>query len=149
MEKTITYFLRNYRKMIKKIPDDGIAITFNGTPQFKVYGVDREVEQKKVEKKAKEAIRMRKIDTFNEVEVTDLEESLGICDKCGRHGPVVRKGYINEHNRIVGKWLGKNCCFNSSQGAKNVKKVVQKEQSFQRQDDPSDFSRSAEERSTF
>lgn len=136
---TTTDLAKKYSKVLKRIPKDGIVVTYRGDPIAKIVKPDRRKLKEETAKKAEVEVRKIKIDTFNEKEVDRLEHKLGKCSRCGTDGEVVEKMYVNEQGKYDGKWLCLAKCFNKDQGARKLKKTVSKERINRRADTNVDF----------
>lgn len=139
---TITKFIRTYKKVFEgKIPKEGILIEKANKPIAVIIRPNEEVKKainEEITAKAIEAVRKVKLDTFTEVEVKDLETSLGKCTRCGTQGPVVKKGYLL-NGTIKDGWLCvKNCYSGEKTPPKELSKVELSDMTVSR----SDFGRS-------
>ena len=143
---TITQLVRTYKTAFLRIPEEGMLLTKNNKPLALIKRVDKDFKQKireKVIAEAKESIRRIKLDTFNEVEIDQVETVLGMCDRCGTQGEVRRGGFLS-HGKISGKWLCVKNCWRRSRMEKD--RITQTTDKIEMTFPHGDFGRTNEER---
>lgn len=113
-EVNITQFIKNYSKILSKVPRAGIRITKDRQPIAYIYPALKKDLMKETAQKAKIAVmekEMLQVDTFTQKE-PPKPVKLGTCHRCGRHGRLIQRSYINEHETFVyGKHICLDYCF--------------------------------------
>lgn len=100
-EVSISEFVRNYKKIIRKIPAEGINLTLHEKVKAVLHRPNYKVMRQEVIAKAEESLEsMKQIDTFTQVPAPKSVK-LGICSRCGRHGPVNQKNFLDKEGRVI------------------------------------------------
>lgn len=114
----IAKFKQNYTKYTNKMPQEGFYITVNKVPKFHLTKIKEKVKTEVQAEAVLQEIDGLAVGTFERIDV-NAEHRLGICSRCGRHGELIKRGYMNEYGRIMdGAWICKGKCYNGKERGK-------------------------------
>lgn len=115
---TISKLWQEGSRVLKKIPKEGMYVTYKGKPIAYVTKPDPELLkkqdkelQKALGKEIDEKIRMIQVDTFTQMEAPEPQK-MGVCNRCGRQGEVKQWNWLEPgHIESTKGYLCTSYCY--------------------------------------